>query len=306
MMRFFLPRLVGAIITLLLAITIAFALGRIAGDPARQIAGDFATQEQVEATRAELGLDRPLPVQLVDYVGGLVRGDLGTSLRYGRPNLDLIMTRLPASLQLAGLAVLIGIVVGGPLGIIAAVKEGTKWDRVSVTLALIGQSMPLFWLGLMLILLFSLTLGWFPAGQSGTWGHVVLPAVTLSMLPLARVARLMRSSMTEVLEENYIASARARGIAGWRIIVIHAVRNASLPVITLIGLQAGALLSSAVTVEFVFAWPGLGTLATQAVQFRDFGLVQAIVVAGAVAFVTINLAIDLIYGIIDPRIREAA
>lgn len=306
MLRFLVPKIGGALLTLLLAVTIAFLLGRAAGDPVRQMLGEMATEEQVAAARAELGFDRPLPVQFGTYLADLARGDLGESLRYNRSNWELILSRLPASLQLAGAAVVLGTVFGIPLGILAAIRENTIWDRISVSLALIGQSMPLFWLGMMFVLLFAVRLDWLPSGQAGTWRHLVLPAATLAMFPLARIARLTRSSMSEVLENNYIASARARGLSEWRVIIGHALRNASLPVLTLIGLQAGALLSSAVTVEFVFAWPGLGTLATQAVQFRDFGLVQAIVIVGAVTFVAINLLVDVIYGVIDPRIRDAA
>lgn len=173
-------------------------------------------------------------------------------------------------------------------------------------LALLGQSVPLFWLGLMLILLFAVRLGWFPAGQNDGIESLVLPAVTLSTLPMAQIARLTRSSMSEVLQEGFVSAARARGLAGWRIILIHAFRPASLPVVTIVGLQAGMLLSGAVTVEYVFAWPGLGSLATQAVQTRDFPLVQSIVVFGALVFVLINLAVDLLYGLVDPRIREDA
>jgi len=304
-LRFLVPKVGGALLTLLLAITLAFVLGRAAGDPVQQLLGGMGTEEQVAALRTELGFDRPLVVQYVDYLTDLARGDLGESVRYSQSNWDLIRSRLPASLQLAGAAVVIGTLLGIPLGIVAALRENSLWDRISVTLALVGQSLPLFWLGLMLVLFFSIRLGWLPSGQSGTWRHLVLPAVTLATFPLARIARLTRSSMSEVLENNYLAAARARGLGEWRVIFGHALRNASLPVLTLIGLQAGALLSSAVTVEFVFAWPGLGTLATQAVQFRDFGLVQAIVVVGAVTFVAINLLVDVIYGIIDPRIRDS-
>ena len=304
--RFMAPKLVGAGITLLIALSLAFFLARTAGDPARNILGEFATEEQVLEKQIELGLDKPLPVQFSDYLGQLATFDLGASLRYSRPNLELILGRFPATIQLTVAALLIATLIGLPLGMVAALKEGKIWDRISVFVALFGQSIPLFWLGLMFILLFAVAWGWLPAGQSGTWQHLVLPAVTLSVLPMARIARLTRSSLSEVLEETYITSARARGLKERTVVVTHAIRNAALPVVTIMGLQAGALLSGAVTVEFVFAWPGLGTLATQAVQFRDFSLVQAIVIVGAITFVLINLTVDLIYGIIDPRIREQA
>ena len=302
--RFMAPKLLGALITLLLALSLAFFLARTAGDPARNILGEFATEEQVLAKQIELGLDKPLPVQFVNYLGQLGSFDLGKSLRYSRPNWELILGRFPSSIQLTLAAMLIATLIGLPLGVVAALKEGKIWDRISVFVALLGQSIPLFWLGLMFILLFAVAWGWLPAGQSGTWQHLVLPAVTLSVLPMARIARLIRSSLSEVLEETYITSARAQGLKERTVVVAHAIRNAALPVVTIMGLQAGTLLSGAVTVEFVFAWPGLGTLATQAVQFRDFSLVQAIVIVGAVTFVLINLTVDLLYGIIDPRIRE--
>ena len=304
--RFMAPKLVGALITLLIALSLAFFLARTAGDPARNILGEFATEEQVLEKQIELGLDKPLPVQFANYLGQLATFDLGDSLRYSRPNWELILGRFPATIQLTLAGMLIATLVGLPLGIVAALKEGRIWDRMSVFVALFGQSIPLFWLGLMFILLFAVAWGWLPAGQSGTWQHLVLPAVTLSVLPMARIARLTRSSLSEVLEETYITSARARGLRERTVIITHAIRNAALPVVTIMGLQAGALLSGAVTVEFVFAWPGLGTLATQAVQFRDFSLVQAIVIVGALTFVVINLTVDLLYGIIDPRIREQA
>ncbi len=302
--RFMAPKLLGALITLLIALSLAFFLARTAGDPARNILGEFATEEQVLDKQIELGLDKPLPVQFVNYLGQLASFDLGKSLRYSRPNWELILGRFPSSIQLTLAAMLIATLIGLPLGVVAALKEGKIWDRVSVFVALLGQSIPLFWLGLMFILLFAVAWGWLPAGQSGTWQHLVLPAVTLSVLPMARIARLSRSSLSEVLEETYITSARAQGLKERTVVVAHAIRNAALPVVTIMGLQAGTLLSGAVTVEFVFAWPGLGTLATQAVQFRDFSLVQAIVIVGAVTFVLINLTVDLLYGIIDPRIRE--
>lgn len=302
--RFMAPKLVGAVITLLIALSLAFFLARTAGDPARNILGEFATEEQVLEKQIELGLDKPLPVQFGNYLGQLATFDLGDSLRYSRPNWELILGRFPSTIQLTVAGMLIATLIGLPLGIVAALKEGRAWDRISVFVALFGQSIPLFWLGLMFILLFAVAWGWLPAGQSGTWQHLVLPAVTLSVLPMARIARLTRSSLSEVLEETYITSARARGLKERTVVITHAIRNAALPVVTIMGLQAGTLLSGAVTVEFVFAWPGLGTLATQAVQFRDFSLVQAIVIVGAVTFVVINLTVDLLYGIIDPRIRE--
>lgn len=305
-MKLILTRIGSGLVTLLLAITIAFFLSRGTGSPAKQILGDGATVQQIAELEAHLGLDRPLLVQYIDYIGHLIVLDFGDSLRYHTSNLELILGRMPASLTLAVVAMVIAVVVGIPLGILAARNEGGLIDRIASGIALLGQSMPLFWLGLMLVLIFAVELGWLPAGQYTSPVSVVLPAITLSTLPMAQIARLTRSSMGEVLGEGFISAAEARGIARWRITLIHAFRAASLPVVTIIGLQAGALLSGAVTVEYVFGWPGLGTLALHAVQARDFTLVQSIVVVGAVLFVVINLLVDLVYGLVDPRIREGA
>jgi peptide/nickel transport system permease protein len=304
MVRFVASKVGVAVVTLAMAITLAFFLSRLAGDPVANILGPLAPRDQVEAMRTELGLDKPLVVQLATTFGDLARGDLGTSLRYDRPNAEIIVDRFPESMQLAAAAMLIAGVVGVPLGVVAALRANTVVDRLLMAGAVVGQSLPLYWLGMMLVLLFSVRLGWFPAAMSGSWRHLLLPAVTLSTLPLARIARLTRSSVSDVIGEDYITAARARGLAQSRIVTVHTLRNAALPVITLIGLQLGGLLSGVVTIEVVFAWPGLGTLAVDAVSFRDFSLVQAIVIFGALVFVVINLLVDVSYGFIDPRTRE--
>lgn len=304
MISFVIRKLVNGLVTLLLAVTIAFILARGTGNPVREMLGELATEDQVHALSAQLGFDRPILVQYFSFLRGIFTGDLGTSIRYGTSNLDLIASRLPASLTLAVGAMIIAIVLGVPLGVWAAVREGRAVDRLASGVALLGQSVPLFWLGLMLILVFAVNLGWLPAGQAGSVSSVVLPSVTLAMLPLAQIARLTRSGMTEVLGEVFMVATGARGIPAWRRIFVHGFRNASLPVVTIVGLQTGALLSGAVTVEYVFAWPGLGSLATKAVQTRDFPLVQAIVVFGALVFVVINLVVDVLYGVLDPRVRD--
>lgn len=304
MTRFLMVKALYGLATLLIAVSFAFFLARGTGDPVREILGDLASDEQVAQLRAQLGLNRPLREQYLSFLGDLAVGNLGESIQYGISNLDLIMGRLPASLQLAAAAILLAVLVGVPLGTWAALREGRFIDRLASTVAITGQSIPLFWLGLMLILFFAVHLGWLPAGQNTGFSSLILPAVTLSMLPMAQIARLTRASMAEILGEAFISATHARGIARWRIVLVHALRNASLPVITIIGLQAGSLLSGAITVEFVFAWPGLGTMAIQAVQMRDFTLIQALVVFGVVVFVVINLLVDLLYGVLDPRIRD--
>lgn len=306
MLRFLVGKLGAAAITLLLALTIAFVLGRTSGDPIYNILGPFASPEQAAELRHSLGLDQPLWTQYVRYLGDVVTGQLGESLRYTEPNATLVMAAVPFSVELALTALLLALLVGVPLGVLGAVRQNTIWDRLSSAVAVLGQSIPLFWLGLVLILIFAVGLGVLPAGQAGTPAHLVLPALTLSTLPMAQIARLTRSSLAEVLHEGYIDAAHARGLSRSRVVFVHAMRNAALPVITITGLQAGMLLAGAVTVEYVFGWPGLGTLAVQAVQFRDFTLVQSLVMLGAVTFVAVNLVIDLLYSVIDPRIRSAA
>ena len=305
MISFLAPRLAGALVTIFLTVTVVFLLGAVIGDPVLLILGDGATPEAVAAMQAELGLDRPLSEQYFSFLANLATGDLGDSIRYGESNLGLIMSRLPFTVTLALAALIISMAVGIPLGILAAWKENSIWDRASVALSVFFQSIPSFWLGLMLILVLAVSLGWAPAGGTGSWMHLLLPAVTLAAYPTARFARLMRSSMAEVLEEDYVAAARARGIRERSILIRHALRNAALPTVTMIGLMAAAMLSGAVTVEFVFGWPGLGLLALNAVTARDIPLVQATVVFGVLAFVVINLVVDALYGVIDPRIRSS-
>lgn len=276
----------------------------LVGDPADLMLRPEATEEQRQALRERLGLNDPILVQFGRFISGAVRGDFGESIWQRVPALPIVLDRLPATLYLTSATLLLAVPLSIVLGIISAIRPGSIVDRVVTVVSLGGVSTADFWLGLMLILFFSVRLGWLPAGQSTGFSSLVLPAVTLSTLPMAQIARLTRSGMSEVLGETFVSASHARGIPRWRIILVHAFRNASLPVITIIGLQAGTLLSGAITVEFVFAWPGLGTLATQAVQTRDFSLIQAIVVFGAVVFVLINLLVDLLYGILDPRIRD--
>ena len=304
-MRYLVSKVVAAVVTFAIAVSLAVVLSNVGGDPVANLLGPLAPKEQVEAERTALGLDRPLPVQIVSTLGNVARGDLGTSLRYNESCWSIIESRLPRSLELMIAAMLLGTFLGIPLGVVAALRENSLLDRFTMTIALAGQSVPLYWLGMIAVLVFSVQLGWLPAGRAGGWTHLVLPAIVLAMLPMGRIARLTRASMSRVLDEDYILAARARGLSSFRTIVVHALRNAALPVVTIIGLQAGVLISGAVTVEVVFAWPGLGSLAVDAVSFRDFRLVQAIVIFGAFVFVTINLLVDLLYGVLDPRIRHA-
>lgn len=300
-----LRRLLGALVTLWLAMSVAFLLARATGDPVRQMLGPEATEERVNEVRTELGLTKSLPLQYVDYMSQLFAGDMGTSTRFGVSNSTLIWGTLPASATLAAAAMAIAILVGLSLGAVAGMQSGSVIDRLATGVAFLGQSTPLFWVGMVLILVFAETLRWLPAGQSGGLIHLLMPALTLSLSPMAKIALLTRSGMRTAMHEDYIMAVRARGIAPWRIVFIHALRNATLPAMTITALQAGAMMSSAVTVELVFSWPGLGQLATQAVLARDFSLVQAIVLVSATIFVGLNLLADLAYTIVDPRIRSA-
>ncbi len=306
MAKFVVVKLLGAALTLLLAASIAFILSRASGDPVHQILGDHATAQQIADFRHTLGLDASLWQQYFHYLGDLIHGDFGTSLRYGQENVTLLLDRLRASLLLASLAILLGATVGFALGTFAALHENSWIDRIAMGLALLGQSVPAFWLAMMLVIIFAINMPILPAGEFTGPSSLILPVVTLSTLPMAKVARLARSSMVEILEEPLVEAAHARGFSARRVVFRHIVRNSMTPVVTLTGIQMGALLSGAVTVEYVFAWPGLGTLAVQAVGFRDFSLVQALVVFGALAFVVINLCVDIINGAVDPRLRESA
>ena len=303
--RYSLKKILGGLLTLLLAATLSFFISRLAGDPTVQMRGLSATPDQIAELRAQLGFDQPILTQYSTFIGDIVQFDLGNSLYAGQSNVSLIQSRIWASVQLTTLAVALGVLLGIPMGVYAAAREGKIADRVISSLAIVGQSIPVFWLGLMLVLFFAIKLSWLPAGLAGGWQNLVLPSVTLATIPLARVARLTRAAMTNTLEDQYIIAAKARGLSRKRVLFVHALKNASLPVVTLIGLQIGTLLSGAITVETVFAWPGLGTLATQAVRSRDITLVQAMVVFGAAAFIVINLLVDLLYGFLDPRVKDS-
>ncbi|MEU1755492.1 ABC transporter permease [Micromonospora matsumotoense] len=296
-------RVASLFASLLIALSLAFLLGRLSGDPTATILGPMAPPEQREALRHQLGLDLPVLVQYLDYLKGVFTGDLGQSLQFYQSNTSMIADRLPFTLQLVGAGMALALLVGIPLGVLAATREGTWWDRGASTLALLGQSVPVFWFGMMLVVLFAVKLGWLPAGQSGSPKHLILPALTMSVYPMAHIARLTRASMSDALAEPYIDSARARGISTRRVIWRHAFTNAMMPILTIVVLQTGILLSGAVAVEYVYSWPGLGQLALQAIQFRDFPLVQAIVVFGALVFVVLNLLVDVLHSIVDPRVR---
>jgi peptide/nickel transport system permease protein len=297
-------RLLAVIPTLLGVLLTVFLMVRLApGDPAQLLAGEFATPETLADIRQRFGLDQPWHVQLGLYAANVVRGDLGQSVRTRKPVAYELRQYFPNTLRLTLGAMLVALLIGIPAGIIAATRPGTIFDLLAMLGALIGVSMPVFWFGLMAILIFSVQLGWFPVAGTGTLWHLVLPAITLGTSTAAILARMTRSAMLEVLSQDYIRIARAKGLAGRVVIFKHALRNALIPVVTITGLQFGGLLEGAVITETVFAWPGIGQLLVGSILARDYPVVQGAVLLIAVAFILINLIVDLLYGAIDPRIR---
>jgi len=274
----------------------------IPGDPAALMLGEGATQEMVQRLRKSLDLDQPLPVRYVRYVGRLVQGDLGRSIREGRRVNEEIADVWPATAQLGLVALVLATAVGIPLGVLSARWPYSLFDNLVRIVSLFGLSMPIFWTGIVLIVVFSLWLGWLPAGGRGTGLHLVLPAVTLATPTIAMLARMTRSTMLEVLREDYIRTARAKGAGQRRVLVRHALRNALIPIVTVMGLQTGQLLGGAVLTETVFAWPGIGRMLVRAIFARDYVLLQGGVLVLAVTFVVINLLVDLSYAALDPRI----
>jgi peptide/nickel transport system permease protein len=304
MLRYLVRRLLLTVPVLLGVATLVFALIHLVpGDPAQAMLGEGATVEEVQRLRGQLGLDEPLLVQYRSFLGGILRGDLGTSFRYGTPVTGEISARLPNTALLAVAAMLAAIVLAIPLGILAAVFRATAIDHAAMTFALIGISMPNFWLGPLLAILFAVQLGWLPVSGTGTPAHLVLPAITLGAALAAILARMTRASVLEELRELYVLAARARGLSGRRAVLRHAFRNSLIPIVTIIGLQFGAVLTGTIITETIFAWPGIGRLLIQAINFRDYPLIQGCILFISVTYVAMNLLTDLTYGYLDPRIR---
>ena len=303
MTRFVLKRCLLALASLFILSVTIFVLIRLTGDPVTLLAAPDARKEDLDALRVQLGLDRVWPVQYLHFVGGALRGDFGTSLYYRVPAGTLYWQRLPASLQLAAAAMAISLVVGLSVGILAAVNVGRWWDSAGKLIALLGLSMPSFWLGLLLIYFFAVYLGWLPTSGRGTAAHLVMPAIALSGYFTAAHMRLTRSSMLEVLGSEYVKLARLKGLPESWVLVKHAFKNALIPVITLAGINLVLMINVAVVVETVFAWPGIGRLLYEGIEFRDFPVVQTVVLLGGVMVIVANLTVDILYAWIDPRIR---
>ncbi|MCY4460168.1 MAG: ABC transporter permease [Albidovulum sp.] len=315
MRRFLLNRLLHTIPVLLGVSLVAFFVLRLApGDPVILITQGDATPEEIEAIRRNLGLDRSIIVQYFAWLGKVVTGDLGQSLYTAQPVLTELLERFPNTLILAASAIVLAIVLGMPLGIIAATRRGTAFDSSSMVVSVLGWSMPNFWLGLMLIVVFGVWLRWLPTGGmydimameprfSDLLVHLILPTLTLATAHMAYVARFTRSSLLEVLSQDYIRTARAKGLSGWIVVVRHALRNSLIPIISVLGVTVGNLLGGAVIVESVFSWPGIGSLMVQSIMNRDFPIVQGAMLFAAVVFIFVNLLADLLYAVVDPRIR---
>jgi len=304
MARYLLRRLLLTIPVLLGVATLVFALIHLVpGDPAQAMLGEGASQEEVLKLRQSLGLDRPLLAQYKAFLSGVVRGDLGRSFRNNASVTAQIREKFPNTAKLALAAMLVAMLFAIPLGIVAAVYKGRFIDHAAMTLALAGISMPNFWLGPLLAILFSVHLGWLPVSGTGSLAHIVLPAVTLGAALSAILARMTRASVLEELRELYVLAARARGLSGSRAVLRHAFRNSLIPIVTIVGLQFGAVLTGTIITETIFAWPGVGRLLIQAINFRDYPLIQGCILFISVTYVVMNLLTDLTYGYLDPRIR---
>lgn len=303
-LSFLVRRILLTIPVLLGVATLVFSLIHIIpGDPVQSMLGDGASPESVNELRARLGLNRPLYAQYISFLNAAAHGNLGTSLRTSEPVTTAIVDRLPATFELAAAAMLVAIVIAIPLGVIAAVGAGTFVDHIATTLALVGISMPNFWLGPLLAIVFAVELGWLPVSGRGTLAQLVLPAVTLGAPLAAVLARMTRASVIDELRELYVTAARARGVSRVQAVVKHAFRNSLIPIVTVLGLQLGAVLTGAVITETIFAWPGVGRLLIQSIGFRDYPLVQGCILLIALTYVSMNLLTDLAYGLLDPRIR---
>jgi ABC-type dipeptide/oligopeptide/nickel transport system permease component len=304
MLRYLVRRLLLTIPVLLGVATLVFALIHLVpGDPAQAMLGEGASQEEVDRLRAGLGLDEPLLVQYRSFLTGALQGDLGMSFRYNTPVTAQIREKLPNTAMLAVAAMLAAMMFAIPLGILAAVYRDTAIDHAAMTLALVGISMPNFWLGPLLAIFFAVYLGWLPVSGTGSIWHLVLPAVTLGAALSAILARMTRASLLEELRELYVLAARARGLSGARAVLRHAFRNSLIPIVTIIGLQFGAVLTGTIITETIFAWPGIGRLLIQAINFRDYPLIQGCILFISITYVAMNLITDLTYGFLDPRIR---
>lgn len=306
MARFWLIKLARTVLTLIFVVTFAFIVLRTSGDPVVSLLGPDAMPDEIEQFREQWGLDRPLLVQYIHYIGQMATGQFGESLRDHRPVMDIILERVPATLSLGLVAYFLAALIGIPAGIVAALRRGRLIDRAIMAFAVFGFALPNFFLGILLILVFSLVLQVLPSSGTGTIWHLIMPAVTLGTFTAGTLARFTRSAMLEVLERPYMRAAAAKGVPFGKRIMLHAFPNAAIPIVTVIGLNLGQLIAGAIVVETVFAWPGVGRLLVVAVSQRDLAVVQGLALVIAVTMVLANLIVDLLYGLLDPRIREGS
>ncbi len=303
MLLYILKRLFASVMVILaMVFVVTLILEIIPGDPVTLMLGDAATPEMVVKLRQQLGLDKPLLVRYAEYLWNLLHGDMGHSIREMAPVSQLVGVAWPRTLELTAVAMILTLLVGLPLGIVSGARPGSMLDHVSRVSSLLGLCMPVFWTGLLLMFVFSLQLGWFPVGGTGTWRHLILPAVTMAAYTVATLARMTRSSLMEVMGEDYIRTARAKGLAIHGIVLFHGLRNALIPIVTVFGMQVGQLMGGAILTETVFAWPGLGRLMVGAILDRDYPLLQGTILVFAAAYILINLLVDLSYGLIDPQV----
>lgn len=303
MAQYILRRLFLSVFVVAGVTIVVFMVVRLSGDPTALMISSDASAEDVAELRKQMGFDRPVLVQFWEFLTGVVRGDFGDSLRYREPAFGLVVERLSATVQLTVASLLIAVIVALPAGIVSAVKRNTVWDRLAMFLAMFGQSMPVFWFGILLILIVSVQLQWLPSSGSGDIRHLILPALTLGLYSTARITRLVRSEMLETISQDYVRTARAKGLRERGVLYRHALRNALIPVVTVIGIEAGGMLGGAVITETVFAWPGIGQLAVRSIFNRDYPTIQAIVFTIACLFVLINLVVDVLYAFLDPRVK---
>ncbi len=303
MQRYIVSRIGQSILVLLGVLILVFFMLRITGNPAALLLPKEASPEQVAAFKAKLGLDRPLPIQFLRFAQSALTGDFGNSLRYRTDALELILERLPATVELASAALLLAILVAVPLGLVGGSNPGSLWDSIARTLGLLGQSIPNFWLALLLIILFAVKLNWLPSFGRDTWQSVVLPAIALGLAPMGQLVRLTRAAVLEIRGTDYVRTAYSKGLPTRLVYVRHILRNAAIPLISVLGIQFGYLLGGSIYIETIFSWPGIGNLVAEAVSVRDFTLVQAIAVFSSLVVILLNLLTDILYALVDPRIR---
>jgi|TARA_B110000196_G_C21117054_1_gene651115 peptide/nickel transport system permease protein len=303
MQGYIVRRLLQGVVLLVIVTTIVFAVGRLTGNPVDLLLPEEASEEERQAMIETLGLDGPVLEQFVVFIKGAVQGDLGVSIRYRQPAVDVFFSRLPNTLLLMPAAMLLAVFMAIPLGILSALRRGRLTDRVSGTIAVLGIATPNFWLGILLIYVFSVQLGWLPSSRMGDWSHYVLPTITLGTFLVAGFMRLIRSSMLDILDSEFVKLARIKGVTEMKVVWKHCLRNALIPVLTLWGVFMGGLVTGTIVTETVFAWPGVGRLTYEAVIFRDYPLLQAVVIMDAVLILAINLVVDILYAYVDPRIR---